>query len=646
MFVPMLLSAQNAGVAPSEETPAEAAPFAGLQAALAVLPRETEAYAAWGKQAGTDKVLFNAFAEGDDAKVEIEGMAVGFGAGSAASWTQLLPFFHVLDFQHTEASWAEIWAALAHENRAPLISRQWEQHRQEDWDRAIEALSRCRIAPIYGVLTVNPAMADKLPALQQSLVASFCRAEGAEPAEYNEWKGARLHLPATLLPEDNLTMLQAVRLREAAARLSLSLLCTVRGNALIVVLCSDAAEAQPAVSEVSSVLAGEASAVLRRHENPLLLASVSPALQNLQREAALQTLHSMAGFATGVFKTLTVEDAPSKQIYSSAVGAVGTWVAEWEKLTPEVDAPLTLVAWADGDWHIECRADACGARFTAEPGACLPDGENAFFTLVCDPVRGRAVPDAAAMLRSCEAVVEGVAETLNNRDRESWNMLLMQYRLFSTEQAAFSEGLQACGRAFSGKWALWADGKGVVPGSLLGGSPVQMVPVPRVALLAGVRQRSELDAAWNSLCDGARRTLDKVGGDAAAIGNLPIAVSSAGEATLYSLSLPMCCPDFSPSVAVHDKAWVASSSAALGAELAKLPQEAAKTPAGASFCFRPKKLSVLLRSMQQADETAEDLAEAAKEVEDFAEAVREISGRFTISDDDVLHLHVDIKSAR
>ncbi|MCQ2365100.1 MAG: hypothetical protein MJ051_06065 [Akkermansia sp.] len=645
LWVAPLTLAQSVLPEPAEPVSAIAASGVAEQLpALALLPQQTEAFISVGHPAALAE-KFGTPAESVQAVSDVEGVALGFSTGSAEALHRALPLLHLAESEETEESPAALWAAAAHELPARIIRMQYAQHTQENVDMALTALEQWHLPPVYAVVSVRPEAAAQLPEWQRRLVEELSADTHAEPMSRGDWKGVRLHLSAEEIePAQRFSLLQKVRLTEALKRVSLCVMCTVREHALVVAICSAPEEAQPAVSPVSSVLSSEHAAFLASRPHLFAAGYVSPALQALQRDAQLQSMRSLFGFATGVFKTLAVEDAPALDVYQGAVNALACIQEQTERLCPEQKRAGTLLAWDEGDTLcMESEGDACGSRFLPTEGVALPESPSRFFTFVSDPMERCTRVEFAAVLQAFVHLTEGVAETLSNENRETLQSALMQYRLFQAEQDAFAAAFDSWNRGLSGRVAVVADGQGEVPASLIGGSPAHMVPIPRVAVCAGMRNRADVAEAWAQALSAAGASLRKMGADDSVLREMPLTSSQEGAVTLHSLSLPMCCPAFSPSVALSERQWVLSSSAVLGAQLASAPTSAAGAVGSASFSFRPQPLAELLQKMS-AEES--ELAESAASAARMAERIREVSGQITITHEDTMRLHVDVKLRR
>lgn len=646
-----LCGAQNLEVVPMPAATAAAvglpAQSADICAALALLPQNTEAYMAVGNLPGFLKLVgMNAEDAGEEAAV-VESAAVAFGAGSADMLRQFAPLYRGLASADTISELAENWAEMAHERAAAVIAAQQQEQSKEEIDKAIEALAAWHTAPVYAVLTVREEGREMVAGLQQMILDELSEEEGVEAVENGEWKGIRVRIPAEEIEDmidcEDLTALQKVKLEGALAKLSLQVMVTVRDRALVLAVCADASELALADTPATSVLTSGQAAFALAQSNPLVAAYMPASVCNACRTLNLQPLQSVAGFATGVFKTLGAGSAPAAASYQKAVTAVAALCEQMEKQSPEVDAPSTLLLWEDGDLHLDVVADANGSRFTPAEGIALPTSDKTFFIFDSDPVQGKTPCDAAALLSACETLTEGLAATLNEDASDMAQGAMAQYHLFDSEKEMLGSACTTWKNAFTGRVSMVADAAGSVPASLLGGSPAEMVTVPRVAIAAGVAERADIEKGRAIFMDALGKGMEKVGMEASMLDELPVAESKSGAATLYSLALPVCCPGFSPSVAVTDKTWSLSSSAELGSAMVGAAPVPAAAEGKATFCFTPAPVAELLAAAAAADTENEDLAEASEAAQMVASFISQISGTVTLSADDLMHLRVDVK---
>lgn len=651
LTVAPLCRAQNLEVVPMPADTAAAVGLAQQEAdistSLALLPQNTEAYMAFGNLPGAAK-LAGLPAEALGEASVVESAALGLGAGSAEMLRQALPLYRVLAMSESLSEMCSNWAAAAHEQAAAIIKAQGLQQLQEVNDQMIEAVASWRTAPAYAVVTLHEEGREMLPSLQQGLLSELRAGDGTESVSQGDWQGARFRIPAediqALLADLDLTALQKVKLEGALRKLSLQVLVTVHDRSLVVAVCSDAADLSLAATPADSVLTADKAAFLKEQRNPLAGGYLPAELSNACRELNLQTSQSLAGFATGVFKTLVAESAhPDAVKYQEAVAAVAALLAQTEKCSPAVDAPSTLLLWEDGDLHLDIVGDANGARFVAAESLTLPTNDKTFFSFTCDPIAGTSTWDGAALLSACENLLNGVTATLNTEAQMQGQGLMAQYHLFDSEKETLGSACQTWKNAFTGGVSMVADAAGAVPASFVGGSPAQMVSVPRVAIAAGVAERADIEKGRALFMQAVEQGMTKMDIPKSQLGSLPMAESVSGSATLYSLALPMCCPGFSPTVGVSDKTWSLSSAAELAAALADAAVIPAAAEGRATFCFIPKPVAELLNEAAALDPQNEDLAGAAGAAQMFSSAVSQISGVITLSADDLMHLHVDVK---
>lgn len=649
LAVAPLCGAQNLEVVPM---PADTAAAVGLNAqasdisaALALLPQNTEGYMAVGNMPGFLRLAGMGSEELGEAAL-VESAAIGFGAGAADMLRQALPLYSGMATEASLTEMAQAWAMKAHEHAQGVIEAQLKQQSAEAIDKAIDAIAAWKTAPLYAVVSVHEEGREMLPALQQSLLEELSEDEHAESVESGVWKGVRLRcsddISEIVVEDEELSALQKVKLEGALRQLSLHIMATVRDNALVVAVCADPAQLSLADTPAASVLASDKAAVLKEQSNPLTAIYLSAEMNNACRELNMQPAKTFSGFATGVFKTLGSEGTPAAQACQGAVTALSALMAQYEQCTPAVDAPTTLLMWEDGDLHLDMVSDANGARFAAAESVSLPSSDKTFFTFTSDPVTGTHTCDGSSMLNACETLVNGLSATLTEEGSAQVQGAMAQYHLFDSEKETLGNAFAAWKSAFSGSFSFVADAAGSVPASLLGGSPAETVMVPRVAVNLGVAQRADIEKGRSLFMQAVKQGMAKVGADESVLDSVPMAETKADNASLYSLALPICCPGFSPTVAVTDKTWSFSSSVDLATAVAKSPVAPAAAEGKATFCFSPAPVAELLKTAAALDAENEDLAEAAAAADAVSSVISSVSGTATTTADDLFRLHVDV----
>lgn len=650
------------GVAPLYAAPQVSAPYlpatsavsasqgveSSLASSLAVLPSDVEGFAALGHVPG---FLGLAGMSPDEAGPVglVESAAIGFGAGTSEMIQQAAPVYAAIALADTMEEMATAWADIAHGYATDVIGKQLKQHRQEETDRVLAAVSSFRCAPMYCVVTVTEDGRPLVEEMQRELLESILEDSDFMKEEIGPWKGGSISLSADDIQDvlgeaDELTALQKVKLTEALRKFSLHLLCRVQGRSLVMCICTDPAELRLPDTPAASVLATQKCDFLKTAAEPMLAAYLPPSLSNNCHEMSYAPLRCLNGFATGVFKTLgsnAVNGSPEP--YRKAVEALATLGALSE--APTVTKPSTVLLWSDENVHLDIVTDAQGMRFIPKPKAIIPATDKNVFFLDCDATEGGKTCDVPAIVDACEKLAEGVAATLTPEDRQEAQMLLEQYHLFDSEKALLGSALTSWKNAFTGQVSFVVDTAGSVPASMFGGSPVKEVPVPRVAISKGIADRSQIGAGSASFMQAVKQGMEKMGEDASVFDDVPVSVTQSGEATLHMLALPVCCPGFSPTVAISDKTWSLSSSAALAEAWAKCALTPEATEGKAVFAFTPAPLVGLFSGLAASDlpeDGKQEFAEAAEAAEEISSVISSVTGTLTTPGDGCLHLHVDV----
>lgn len=614
-----------------------------IAAALALMPQDAEAFVALGNLPGCLKLFGKTTEElGDDGKLQSAALVLGHGSSDALR--QTLPIFSLLTSEEALENIAGSWATCAHHHAAEVIAKQLEQQDQEGTDQAIAAFSELRLAPIYGVVTTREGGCEMFEELQQELLESADSDPACETVEIGAWKGVHATFSEQEIAEmiedsETLTPLQKAKMAEALRKVSLYVLCTVQDNAAVFVVCTDPAQAQLAATPADSLLATPKVAFMGQQVNPIFASYLPAPLCNTLSAINKAPLHSLIGFASGVFKTLGAESS-APAAYQGAAEALATLNTFIE--VPEMDQPMTMMLWEDGDIHFSLDADARGCRFVPTPSVALPVTEQTIFTFECDPTVGGPQRDFSSLVTVCEKLAEGVAATLAEENQAQAQAMLTQYHVFDSEKALLGSSLTSWGEAFNGQSSVLIDASGAVPASLFGGSPVDTVPVPRLAVCAGLQDRSKLGVGSDAFMQALTQGMEKLNQDPAMLAQVPVSVTQSGAISMHMLALPVCCPGFSPTVAISDQTWSLSSSAELAKALAGGEVRPAAAEGKASFCFRTKPVADLLLSLASSDVSSPGMKNAAGVAQAVSSCVSSVCGTVTTTEDDVMHVRVDV----
>lgn len=616
---------------------------------LALLPQNAEGFVAVGNLPGALS-LAGMTPDAVGPVGEIESLAIGFGEGSSDALRRVAPLYTALTLDDSMESIATSWAAAAHGYATDVIAKQWKQQSQDGVDQMLASLASFRFAPLYGVVTVTENGRPLLNEMQQSMLQELQDDPSVEPVEIGPWKGGRLTIPAEEIAEilddaDDLTALQKVKMGESLRKFSLYALCCVQNRSAVFVVCSDPAEIALAATPADSVLSTSKVSFLKPTLNPLMAAYLPAALNNSCQELNMAPLRCLNGFATGVFKTLGAGEVSGPVApYQKAVEALSVLGAQLEGAA--FTKPTTLLLWNDKDVHLDIVADARGTQFIPSAKAVLPVSDKTVFFMDSDATQGGKTIDVPAVMDACEKLAEGVAATLAPEGQQEVQAVMAQYHLFDSEKAMLGSALAAWKEAFTGQVSLVVDAAGTVPASLFGGSPVAEIPVPRVAVNAGVADRSKIGEGSDAFMKAVTQGIEKMGEDTAVLDTVPVSVSQSGAATMHMLALPMCCPGFSPTVAISDKTWSLSSSASLASAWAQAAVQPASAEGKAVFSFAPAPLAGMFSGLAASDLPGVDkqeFAEAAEAAAEISSVISSVSGTMTTPGDGCLHLHVDVK---
>lgn len=553
----------------------------------------------------------------------LESVALAFSRGSVEVLKRLLPL-QGLPSDDLVAEGGELWAEMALDSARAVIEQQMVQPRNELRERLLSTLMELRVPPIYLVCRVKEEHAERLPQLQEELSRNLAEnlqafAEG-EAYEAGAWRGQRLRLR---LPEvEGLSPLQQMQLRAALRDLPLYALSRICGRDVVMVICSDPAQARVAERAEESLACSPETAFAEDVPSPLMLAAYRAELVELLTDQRMTPLCRLGGFVSAVFKTLAQGDAPESAVYAEAARAVEFLQGMLGRGSERpVQRDTRVWAWADERLHVGAECDAQGLSFEGRPQVQIPEGTGLFVS--CDRVVGAELPDVAAMVGACDALAEGVALTLRPEERAQSMLELAVLR--SVAEGVLDElraALQQAQAASDGSFTL-----------LVRREPSE--PEDAVALCCGVEQRAALETCWRHTEAALRRAAQNVGMELPEASAWPVVCMTAGDATIYAASIA---PGFSPGVAVSDRRFVLSSSSKLCSLVAQLPAQPASERPGIRFRLLPAAWGELVAVGSEDGALDEECAELLR-------SVHSLSGELTAGEGGALHLRVEVEPA-
>ncbi len=472
----------------------------------------------------------------------------------------------------------------------------------------------------YAVVTTKPGAEQALQALYAIALAHLEQAQQpwiSRVENENGFCGIRLDLGKK--HEQNLAEGIVVDSPEEQvfaaemARHKVCILLRIQGNALILAVCEDPQQVQLADTPAQSVLATElmADCDSRLNKGLVMAAHLSPEMEALSQGSA--NISHLAEGMRAVFRKLAEVDAAHKESYDKAGAAVEPLSHALQALSSASSHPTDVQVWSDGNLHLAATADARGSSY--RPGvlrlAALADAPKTAFYAECTPVqRGFSLPGKAALPAAALALAEGVALTLHENRGKQLREGLAAAATIKPELKGIASAALAIGRGLDGQLALVLDSAhGPLP-------PIAEAPhapeadIPRLALYAGVSNRSQLLSGWESMKAATRAAAAKLGHNTGAFGMLPLVPTHEGQTTRYQLALPIFTMDTAPSLALSDTGLAVGSSANLTRQMLTSATGTIDF-AGAVFAFRLTPLARSLRSLATALDTTPEEAEPA-----------------------------------
>ncbi len=536
-------------------------------------------------------------------------------------------------------------------------------------NEAISLLPQVKVHPVYAIATAKPGCEGILHmhynmALRNLQMLSRTQ-EGIEPV-YNMqgFSGIRISPPTPLGSRYNI---KNAAEWEASTRI-LYILLKREGNAIIAVACEDPSEIRSVSGPADSLLATDKLRDADAHLRSGMVAAgqLSSELLSALTSAASDTLQKLAGTAANAFRSLKTSDSRQKQNANRAAQACETIASQLKPLLSPVSKPVGLQLWYDGDLNLQLSMDAQGAAFTPAPLRHFErvNAPNTIFYAATSPCPG------GLTLPSPYALAESIWH-INVASYESTNP---GYTAWMEEPATVwlpaakgtNEALRSILSGLDGNAAFILEAENATLPTLLNSDPPRKAKMPRAAFSFGVSDRSRLAEGWDKLLATASAAAGKLGYDPDTVNMLPIVPARVGEATRYTLSLPVFNPDFVPTLSVSDRALVMGSSMKLNDALMR-SSSAGGDFAGAVCVFRPAPLADSLESVANAlaepeqaldDEDdynyyryrspqqrqADDLRYMSQDLRDMSRVIKAIYGTATTQDGRfLLNFRVDFR---
>ncbi len=619
-------------VAPAQLPAATPEQRAAVLSSLAVLPADVDSFFTITNIGGNVSRLANSGViptmrpyEIPNEVLALDGAALASSAANGESIAALSDILaSVYTSIYTDALAGE-WTRAASDQAADVIDETARRHVVAAMNAAVAKLPALRIHPTYGVITCKPGNEGMLQewyaVALNKLQSGVGRSKGHGAVnDLNGFSGVKIDLSQNIdttepsgeyleyvKDEPSFILGQAIR-KEAATR-TIYILLRQQGNALIAVVCEDPSEvklaASPAESVLASALITEADANL--NSGMIALGQLGTALVSDKGTPA--TIKGLGNAFGSIFTALGAKDSANKAVYDKAAAGVHTIASQLTACCRSASQPALMQCWCDKDIHFQLSGDAMGSSFTPAPlrHADKADAPGTILYAATTPIQSKAVwPSLPVIMDAALDITQGYSLTLPTRKRAklSNGMAIVNEFIPEAKEMMHSIGTVCEGLDGSAAFVIDSSVAPMAPAFKLNNKTAAM---PRVAASFGVSDRSKLGEGWDGIVSTSGKIIEKLGGDPASVGMLPIVPSKAGEVTSYTLSLPYFNADFVPTLAVSNSSLVVGSSQNLNQELASAATGTTDF-AGAVFIFRPEPLADTLASLADALEEEKPVA--------------------------------------
>ncbi len=615
-------------VAPAQTPAATPEQRAAVFSSMAVLPADLQDFFTFTDIAGNMTRLAGSGAfpdlEVDDLPSEmlaLDGATFASHSGNAASYKALARVIAAYCTAGQTEALAGSWARQAAEAAAVTIRDTVVQYNKAQVDKAIAAMSEVKIHPIYGVLTCKPGNEGMLQewcaAAVGNVQSDLEEGDGFEPVDdLNGFSGVKVDLSKAIDTDEDLPAEYLERVKDnpeyilgnaaekEVAKRTIYVLFKQQGNALIAVICEDPSEIKLAANPAESVLATDivAEADANLGKGMIALGHFSPTLLATSGTFSPANVEGLGDAMSGIFTALGSKDAANKAAYDKAAAGVKTAVAQLSPILAQATRPVTMQAWCDSDLHFQFSGDAQGVTYTPSPLRNIEKmaaPNTALYCAITPCTGGPALPSLPKLMDAALDISRGVNLTHANQ-QTSANATLDQIEAVMPEAKEAIASIGTIIDGLDGNIAFVCDSAVAPVPVLFGSAPGKTASVPRLAWSFGVSDRSKLSQGWDNLVAASGKLIGKLGGNPDSVGMLPIAPSTEGDVTHYSVIMPFFNKDtFVPTLAVSDSGLVAGTSTTLNTELIQ-PATTSANFAGGVFMLRFEPLAAMLDSLGDA----------------------------------------------
>ena len=300
-------------------------------------------------------------------EANVTSYAIGAGKGMAASLNTVLPVLNYISAKKSSVEMAEKWAEAAGSDYADTITGEKLTLSRKNALAALSKLSSTKIAPIYGIVTMNhDGGSAMLPAMLKKVLESS-KGEGAAAVKENGWQGWKYNLIDLMGEVDHTDAVGKDAIKVMKNR-SIYHIFKVKGNALICCICESPADVTLADGADESVLGTDKLAFYDASLSHKLVCTgfVSPELLNAAAAGTNESYTLMGDFVATIFKSLARENKAKSLTFGAAARGVDSLSKYLKSISYEKNAkPLNLGVWQvrSGAYHAILHMDACGASY-------------------------------------------------------------------------------------------------------------------------------------------------------------------------------------------------------------------------------------------------------------------------------------------
>lgn len=509
-------------------------------------------------------------------KQPIKSLALGYSKGAeqmAGTIGELIAlYFNARMLLRAEVEW-EATAGTPEIQRTMHASMV--AYRKASIQRICEELRTQGNGPIYAVMTLTPESKMEIMGLKP-LVMGICAAhpEEFQYIEQGELFGFR-HTPhANIGPVPQAVAGKAPELQAEEAGLEkniralpMTFMFLHAGDQLLAAACDNPEEVRVAGSIAESLLNTDKVAALdSRLESGLVLGShLSPTMQKALSKLGFAGTQYVLGMAHAVFSKLAEQPGDFQKIFAQAAEGAQTLhpLTRWG-LPGEFRNPANLAVWMDDNLHLELTHDAQELEF--EPGALslvnlgsMPE-QAVYFEST--PSKASETASFQQNLSAFENIIRGYVCTGTPGQAA---LTLSLYDALSARLKPVSQALGEMKESLMTNFTMLAS-SGETPEAL---RPLMGPVMPIVAYRVGVKNRSNLQQAWNKALAGTNSILSDMLPAEAMIVPKFIENKCPAGGTSYTLDIPGINAAFSPGLVVTDNSLVLGSSGAMNCLVAQ-----------------------------------------------------------------------------